>query len=241
MKKIPVEFPCPPHLEDEALLVEQSGELPELALQESLMHTGPWDAEEELAMRAAAVRAYLAIIRRDLDPANLGRACFRGLERALVNLGRLERFLGREDWELPEDVRDELGEALGRYLEAEGRALAGGRSYASAEPEVAARLLERLGREPERFAGVLELMAGRPAPDFLGLVALRRLAASGVVAKRRRREGPAVVLELLGADGQVLRRARLPWLGPGGGVDPEARRRVELVWAALEPPAVEGD
>lgn len=239
MKKFPVQHPFPPHLEDEALLVEQSGELPELALYESLMHTGPWDAEEELAMQAAAARGYLAIIRRDLDPANVGRASFRGLERALVNLGRLERFLGRGGWELPGEVREELGEALERYLEAEARALAGGRSYASATPEVTARLLERLGRKPGRFAAVLEAMTGRPAPDFLGLVALRRLAASGVVAKRRRREGQGMVLEVLGSDGRVRRQAHLPWLGPDGGVDPEARRRVELVWAALELPVAQ--
>ena len=169
-----------------------------------------------------------------MDPANLGRSCFRGLERALVNLERLERFLARAEWGLPARVRQGLAADLEAYLAAEDQALAAGRPYASATARQAGELARRLGLDSEPWAGLFRRMAALPSPDFLGLRALRRLGAGqGAVCKRLRQSGGRVRLELLGPGGEVLAGAVL-------NQEPDGARRVEMVWGLLPHPPETG-
>lgn len=57
-------------------MLENSGEMPEVVLAESLHHIGPLPPHEVEVLQAAAVRGYLKIIERDLDHANLGQPPF---------------------------------------------------------------------------------------------------------------------------------------------------------------------
>lgn len=235
-----IESPCPERLEDEAFLIETSGEMPEVALQESLGQLGPLEEAELDCLRAAAARAYLRLIRRDLDHAAVGLSHFRGLRRVGENLERLRRYLAKLGWEMPPTLLRELGESLAAYLRAEERALAQGRAYASASPEQARALLAELGVDPAPLEPALALMAARPAPDFRGLATLRRLAAPGAAYKRRA-EGEGVCrLEVLGAaSGEPLARASLPLTGPDEREDPECRARLETVWSLIDLPESE--
>lgn len=232
-----IDLPCPERLEDEALLIETSGEMPEVALQESLGQLEALSGEELDCLRAAAARAYLRLIRRDLDPAAVGLNHFRGLERAGENLARLRRYLDKLGWELPPATAEELGQALLAYLREEGEALGRGRAWASARADHARSLAAALGLDPAPLEPVLELMARRPAPDFRGLACLRRLGVRGAARKRRREGDGACLLEVLGDDAAtVLARASLPLKGPDEREDPECRRRLEMVWSLLDLP-----
>ena len=237
----PLARPCPPTLEEEAGLVEYAGEMPEVALAESLHHLPELDPMDRQYLQAAAVRGYLRILRRDLDPANLGRGGFRGLERALVNWGRMQVFLKRCRWELPQGERRELAGCLERYLAAEARALEEGRGYASASAAVVRRLAGELGVELGRWKELLAEMARLPVPDFLGLAALSRLRSPRAVAKRRRREGRGLCLELLDRGGKVVAWALLPWAGEVEAVVREEQERVELVWSLIDLPEAASD
>lgn len=230
---------CPPHLEDEAWLVETAGEMPEVALAESRHTLGALDPAELACLQGAAVRGYWRIVVRDLDYAHLGQSLFRGLDRALQNLLRLKSYLNRLGWEWPERSAAELREMLAAYLTAEAAALAAGRAYASAEAATVAELAGELGLDLAAWPGLLAELARRPAPDFRGLIALARLAAPGVAgaaAKRRREHAGAAMLELLADDGRILARTSLPLVGAAGVEDPEHRARLELVWGLLELP-----
>ncbi len=237
MNPFSLDYPCPPWLEDEALLIEHAGEMPEVALAESLHHLGGLAPEELACLQAACARGYLAIIRRDLDPANIGLPVFRGLERARVNLARLERFLAGLGGVLPPGVRAGLAADLERFLAAEQEALDLGRPYTAAPPGQARALARELGLEVDQWQGLWERLADLPAPDFLGLRALRRLEAPAAAAKRRQVRDGRLVVELVDGEGRVLAAAALPWHSPAAAVAEENRARAEEVWALLPQPA----
>ena len=227
---------CPPHLEDEAWLIETAGEMPEVALHESLHTLGEVSASELACLRGATVRAYLRLLARDLDHANLGQPHFRGLERAWQNWLRLAGFLERVGWSWPEDVLDQARRALAGHLHAEAAALAAGRPYASASPEVVAGLAGALGLDLALWRRALAGMASLPLPDFWGLAALARLNAATATAKRRRERGGKLIMETLDGSGRVTGAASLPLLGPSGGEDPALRDQAELVWGLVALP-----
>lgn len=93
------------HIEEEVFVVENSGEIPEVTLHESLYHLtedpdGPslkLDAEDIIPLKQAVFRRYRAIILRDLDPASRDKSIYRGLARCLANWQRLEKFCNREN------------------------------------------------------------------------------------------------------------------------------------------------
>lgn len=234
---------CPSWLEDEAFIIETSGEMPEVALQEALLNLPDLGPAESDCLRAAAARGYLRIIARDLDYANLGQHHFRGLERAQQNLARLLGFLRRMGWELPVATRAELTQGLEAYLAAEHSCLLQGRGYASCHSEALGGLLSLLKMEGQTWRELMALLASLPVPDFRGLTALNRLAAPGAVAKRRRRQSKADIIEMLGAgtEAPILAEVTLSLIGPDEKPDPAALARAELVWSLLELPERQAD
>jgi hypothetical protein len=233
-----LDAPCPDHLEDEAFIIETSGEMPEVALAESLLHLGHVEPEELDCLRAATARGYLRLLARDFDPGAVGKSHFRGLERAWDNLARLQGFLARVGWELG-PVASDLAGRLAAFLAAEELGLKRGRGYAACSREQVLALAGELGLSLGRWEGLLERLSSLPCPDFRALAALGKLDAREAAAKGRREENGNLVLEVMdGRKGEVLAQARLPLLGPSGKEDPANRRRAELVWELLRlPPA----
>ena len=238
MNQDQLDRPCPAWLEDECLLIETSGEMPEVALQESLLNLPALDGASLDHLRAATARGYLRIIRRDLDHAQMGWPQFRGLERAAHNLARLEGYLARLGWPLPAPARRDLAGMLENYLAAEQADLAAGRPWASSGLGPVGQLARALGLDLGPWGDLLSALERLPAPDFRGLAALRRLGVAGATAKRRRLEPGGLVLEVLGPDGRSpLAQASLPVLGPAETPDPAALARAQLVWSLLNLPA----
>ncbi|MFH1035851.1 MAG: hypothetical protein V1806_15195 [Pseudomonadota bacterium] len=233
-----LETQCPSWLEDECFIIETSGEMPEVAMQEALLNLPPLGPAESACLRAAVARGYLRILHRDLEHANLGLPHFRGLERAQQNLARLRGFLGRVGWQLPPATRQELGAALEAYLAAEEATLAAGRGYAGSQAAPALSLLQDLEMASRPWRGLLARLDSLPVPDFRGLTALRRLEAAGRASKRRRQMEGALAIEVLGAGGDdpPLAGVVLPLTGPDGHPDPAGLARAELVWSLLDLP-----
>lgn len=235
-----LDYICPSWLEDEALLIEHAGEMPEVALAESLHVLGEIPEEELTCLRAACARGYLGNIKRDLEPAGIGSPAYRGLERALANLNRLERFLSGFGQALPQAARQDLARALGQFLNAEQSSLQEGRSYAAAPPGQVAALAGALTLDMKPWRGLLERMASLPAPDFIGLRALKRLECSGAAFKRRALRGGHLRLELRDAAGKTLAAAALPWHSDVAAVAAENQARAEMVWRLLNAPEEPG-
>ncbi|MCA1989220.1 MAG: hypothetical protein LDL07_08755 [Desulfarculus sp.] len=227
---------CPPHLEDEAWLIETSGEMPEVALHESLHHLGEVSPAELDCLRGAVIRAYLRLLGRDLDHANLGQPHFRGLERAWQNWLRLGGFLDRLGWNWPLGLADQVRQALARHLDAEAAALAAGRNHATANPEAVTGLAQALGLDLTPWREALENLARLPLPDFRGLAALARLERAPARAKRRQEREGKLWIETLDQAGRVVSSASLPLLGPSGGEAPELRAQAEMVWGLVPLP-----
>jgi len=111
------------YLEEEAFIIEHSGEIPEVALHSSLYYLekdpdGPGmrlDAEDVLPLKQAVVKRYRVIILRDLDPENRDKSIYRGLARCSVNWQRLFKFCVREDLDYQE-IKLETANALQEFL-----------------------------------------------------------------------------------------------------------------------------
>ncbi len=110
-------------VEDEALVVRHSGEIPEVALHGSLHYLqeeadGPHlhlTNEERRQLERAAAERYEEIILRDLSPANRDLSLFRGLRRAAENWRRYARFCAKSGLD-PHATRERAARALSRYL-----------------------------------------------------------------------------------------------------------------------------
>ncbi|MDF1577058.1 MAG: hypothetical protein P1P81_01290, partial [Desulfobulbales bacterium] len=93
-----------PHLDDELLMVRDSGEIPEVALHGSIYFlsrdpNGPGIdlAPQELRLlKEMAAARYREIIRRDLSPECRDKSHYRGVGRCIANWHRMERFCRRE-------------------------------------------------------------------------------------------------------------------------------------------------
>ena len=236
MASFSLDYICPAWLEDEALLIEHAGEMPEVALAESLHLLGEIPAQDLISLRAACARGYVRNIKRDLDPANIGSPAFRGLERARANLARLERFLASFGAELPQANRKDLAYALTKFLQAEQSALDKGRIYVAAPSHEVEDLAGALALDLRPWRNLLARMRKMPAPDFIGLRALKRLACAAPASKRRQIRGDHLRLELCGALGNNLAVAALPWHSDAQAVAEENRARAEMVWSLLNVP-----
>lgn len=113
-------------LEEEVIILRNSGEIPEIALHSSLYYLeededGPLIslADEELGLlyEAALARAR-EIVLRDLDPANRDLSLYRGPARSIVNWHRLQNFCQRIEYECRE-FRETVADALLFFLEQE--------------------------------------------------------------------------------------------------------------------------
>ncbi|MCB2190405.1 MAG: hypothetical protein KQI62_02500 [Deltaproteobacteria bacterium] len=228
--------PTPPWLEDEVLMLENSGEMPEVVLAESLHHLGSLPPDDEDILRAAAVRGYLKIIERDLDYNNMGLPPFRGLGRAGQNLVRLFAFLRRMGWPPPAGTKQEIAGRLSAFLMAEQQALERGRPYAGATREQVETIAKLLSLDLTPFNGLMSRLDALPAPDFWGLRALKRLDAAHGHFKRRKESQGKALLEVLDRQGQPVEAAELPLTAATDDEDPDCRQRVEMVWRLIPLP-----
>lgn len=113
-----------PHLlDDEVLIIENGGEMPEVTLHSCLYFLskdpeGPrcTFADHDLhRLRQAVVEGYRKIIIRDLTPENRGKGHYRGLARSAINWRRLSRYCLREGFD-PSRVAAEVCDLLERFM-----------------------------------------------------------------------------------------------------------------------------
>jgi len=99
------------YLEDEVLFIEESGEMPEVAMHSSLYFLcsdpeGPGlelRQEDRIPLKIAVLTRYQTIILRDLQPANRKKSIYRGLQRSAINWQRRKIWIsamcaGRFPW-----------------------------------------------------------------------------------------------------------------------------------------------
>jgi hypothetical protein len=111
------------YIEEEAFMIEHSGEIPEVALHSSLYYLGEdpegpglhLDADDVLPLKQAVVKRYRVIILRDLDPENRDKRMYRGLARCAVNWQRLLQFCTRENLAC-QTIKLETAGALQKFL-----------------------------------------------------------------------------------------------------------------------------
>ncbi|MFC1837141.1 hypothetical protein ACFLYW_00470 [Thermodesulfobacteriota bacterium] len=121
------------YIEEEAFVIQHSGEIPEVTLHESLYHLtqdpdGPvltLETEDVLPLKNAVVKRYRAIILRDLDPGNRDKSIYRGLARCLANWQRMHKFCTREGIEF-RAIQHETATALMRFIDNELAEVQGG-------------------------------------------------------------------------------------------------------------------
>ena len=114
------------YLEEELLLVENSGEIPEVAYHGSLYFLredpeGPaldLSAEDLTPLKRAVFDRYCRIILRDLNPALRKKRIYRGLARCIANWARLGKFCQRENLDLAE-TRPQIAAGLRHFLQRE--------------------------------------------------------------------------------------------------------------------------
>jgi hypothetical protein len=125
-------------LEDERIIVRNSGEIPEIALYASLYYltgdeNGPGlilqDEELEVLYGAALERAR-EIVLRDLDPRNRDLPVYRGPARSMVNWHRLQKLCARINRPCTGFNR-KVSRALIEFLEDEMREVGAGRRASS--------------------------------------------------------------------------------------------------------------
>jgi hypothetical protein len=120
------------YLEDEVLFIEESGEMPEVAMHSSLYFLcsdpeGPHlklRPEDRFFLKKAVLTRYQTIILRDLRPENRKKSIYRGLKRSAINWQRMKRFAEAQHLDIS-PVRRTVAAALRAFLEAEIRTVTG--------------------------------------------------------------------------------------------------------------------
>jgi hypothetical protein len=110
-------------LEEEIIIVRNSGEIPEVALHGSLYYLtedpeGPrlsLTEQEVVILKGKVIERYQEIIMRDLNPDCRDLSMYRGLKRCMANWRRLKIFCRREGRDLNQ-IREETGAALLNFL-----------------------------------------------------------------------------------------------------------------------------
>ncbi len=155
-------------LAEEALIVRNSGEIPEIAFHGSLHYLcedpeGPLLALEErdlTLLREQALARYREIILRDLTPENRDKSIYRGIRRSIYNWERLGKFCRRQKIRVGESLRAEVRAALLAFLCQEA---------AEVEERRRCSCLNCSEEQLRRFAGELGLAAGELPPGLRGL------------------------------------------------------------------------
>lgn len=115
-------------LADEVLLLQDGGEMPEVAYHAAVIFLckdldGPQlilDEGDLLVLKKAVVGRFRKIILRDLLPENRFTSIYRGLERSYANWHRLQGYAGREGLEGEvEKVGVEVAQSLATFLQQE--------------------------------------------------------------------------------------------------------------------------
>ena len=122
------------YIEEEAFLVQNSGEIPEVTLQSSLHYLtedpdGPGlelNGDDIIPLKQAVVERYRAIILRDLDPGNRDKRIYRGLARCRANWQRFRKFCAGENFDFTV-IRAETAKALQYFLQQEVLNVEGGK------------------------------------------------------------------------------------------------------------------
>ena len=95
-------------LREAEVIKYEGGEIPEVFFWNSYFYlTEPppkglgltLNEEELIVLKKAVIERYLEIIKRDLTPENIEKPFYRGIKRAIVNLGRLKKFAEKEGLE----------------------------------------------------------------------------------------------------------------------------------------------
>ena len=111
-------------LEDEWLIVRNSGEIPEITYHASLYFLekdphGPamtLSGEQKRYLKEAAVARYREIVLRDLQIENFSKTIYRGVRRTIYNWHRYQAFCARQALQSG-SFKEVVGEALVRFLE----------------------------------------------------------------------------------------------------------------------------
>ena len=151
-------------IEDEVFAIQQSGEMPEVALHTAFFSLqedpeGPGlhlTEEETQRLKDAVEQRYRRILMRDLTPRFRDRSIYRGLARAIANWRRLERFCRREHRDAAVHRRS-AAKALAAFLAVEAREVASGRPPAAVNCSVV---------ELEAFAQTLGLSSADLPPGW---------------------------------------------------------------------------
>jgi len=113
-------------LEDELIIVRNSGEIPEIALHSSLYYLtrdreGPLlelTGEEKEKLYDAAEYRYREIVLRDIDPRNRDLGIYRGVARTITNWHRYRSFCGRINRDCS-DFKSVVAQKLLEFLDRE--------------------------------------------------------------------------------------------------------------------------
>jgi hypothetical protein len=111
---------------DEIIIIETSGEMPEVACHGSIYHltsapNGPslmLTPDHLRQLKSAVLEGYRRIILRDLSLENRDKGLYRGLARCAVNWERLAKFCRAEGLEL-DAIASEVNRALQSFLRGE--------------------------------------------------------------------------------------------------------------------------
>lgn len=118
-------------LEDEWLIVRNSGEIPEITYHSSLyyLEKDPLGPQLELTagqkqhLKDAAVERYQEIILRDIQLENFSKTIYRGVRRSIYNWHRYQAFCARQEQDC-QQFKEVVSAALLLFIE-QGKAAAG--------------------------------------------------------------------------------------------------------------------
>lgn len=113
-------------LTDEVLIIEESGEMPEVAYHGAVYYLtkdpdGPrlsLEQQDHLPLKMAVIQRYQTIMIRDLTPDNRTKNLYRGLERCICNWQRLKLFSTSENLDISH-VRENTAQELVAFLKQE--------------------------------------------------------------------------------------------------------------------------
>lgn len=144
-------------IEEEMIIVRNSGEIPEIAYHGSLYYLtkdpeGPkieLKSNDLYKLKNQVVARYKEIMLRDLTPENRDKNIYRGLKRTIVNWDRLCTFCDREDHHM-EGVQKVIASALRNFLHQEMADLQNGtrKSCINCAEKTLSSFIKEIGVDP---------------------------------------------------------------------------------------------